>query len=154
MRDCPIPLRRRPERWEALVGRHGCCAATGGRSMVRARSFVLVAAWVLALLPGPAPAAPAYTISLGYAALHDLIPAVVGDCLEDEHHNPANGDALQRTTGGLLVWRKADIFTAFTDGHRTWVNGPLGLQQRLNSERFAWEAPPESDAAAALPDAV
>lgn len=40
----------------------------------------------------------------------------------------------------MLVWRKADNFTAFTDGFRSWVNGPRGPQQRLNSERFSWEA--------------
>jgi hypothetical protein len=79
---------------------------------------------------------------LGFARLRELVgPPTVGDCLEDEHHNPENGDGLQRTTGGLLVWRKADNFTAFTDGHRSWVNGPYGLQTRLNTERFAWEAP-------------
>ena len=42
------------------------------------------------------------------------------------HHNPQNGDGLQETTawhgkGGLMVWRKADNFTAFTDGYRTWI---------------------------------
>lgn len=77
--------------------------------------------------------------TLGFKALRDQIPGVVGACLEDVHHNPANGDGLQRTAGGLLVWRKADNFTAFTDGHRSWVNGPYGVQARLNSERFAWE---------------
>ncbi|HUX86747.1 MAG TPA: hypothetical protein VMW65_07070, partial [Chloroflexota bacterium] len=51
----------------------------------------------------------------------------------------ANGDGLQMTTRGMLVWRKADNFTAFTDGYRTWVNGPYGFQQRLNRERFCWE---------------
>jgi glucose/arabinose dehydrogenase len=76
---------------------------------------------------------------LGFAALRERLPAVVGECLEDERHNPENGDTLQRTTGGLLVWRKADNWTAFTDGHRSWVNGPNGLQSRLNGERFAWE---------------
>jgi hypothetical protein len=75
--------------------------------------------------------------------LHDLIPDVVGDCLDDERHDPSNGDALQDTTNGLLVWRKTDNWTAFTEGFRTWVNGPLGLQQRLNQERFWWEANPE-----------
>jgi hypothetical protein len=79
---------------------------------------------------------------LGFKALHDALPAIVGDCLEDERH-AANGDGLQRTTHGLLVWRKADDFTAFTDGYRTWVNGPDGVQERLNSERFPWEANPD-----------
>ncbi len=86
---------------------------------------------------------------LGFATLHTLIPQIVGSCLENEHHNSANGDALQATTGlngagGLLVWRKADNFTAFTDGFRSWVNGPFGLQVRLNTQRFFWEANPEN----------
>jgi hypothetical protein len=39
-----------------------------------------------------------------------------------------------------MVWRKADSWTAFTDGYRTWINGPFGLQQRLNTQRFPWES--------------
>ena len=83
---------------------------------------------------------------LGFATLKALIdeaegPDKVGQCLENEHFNPENGDALQRTTGGLLVWRKADNWTAFTDGYRTWINGPYGLQMRLNTEHFDWEVP-------------
>ena len=76
---------------------------------------------------------------LGFETLRDLIGHdVVGECLENEHYE-ANGDGLQQTTGGLLVWRKADNWTAFTDGYRTWINGPNGLEQRLNTERFEWE---------------
>jgi hypothetical protein len=67
--------------------------------------------------------------------------ATVGDCLQNEGFNPANGNAEQRTTKGLLVWRKADNWTAFTDGYRTWLNaGPRGVVQRLNTQRFAWES--------------
>ena len=77
---------------------------------------------------------------LGFATLRDLIGHdIVGECLENEHHG-ANGDALQQTTGGLLVWRKADNWTAFTDGYRTWINGPYGLEQRFNVELLPWEA--------------
>ena len=77
---------------------------------------------------------------LGFATLRDLIGHdIVGECLDNEHYN-AIGDSNQHTTGGLLAWRKADNWTAFTDGYRTWVNGPNGLQQRLNTERFEWEA--------------
>ena len=90
----------------------------------------------------PAEAAATCRYVLGFQTLHDLIPQQVGSCLEGEQH-ATNGDALQRTTGGLLVWRKADNWTAFTDGYRTWVNGPAGLAERLNSQRFAWEANPE-----------
>ena len=60
--------------------------------------------------------------------------------MENEHHNPENGDGLQRTTTGLMVWRKADNWTAFTNGSRTWVNGPFGVMERANTERFDWEA--------------
>ena len=64
---------------------------------------------------------------------------------ENEHYN-AIGDSNQQTTGGLLAWRKADNWTAFTDGYRTWINGPNGLEQRLNTERFEWEQDPPAPA--------
>lgn len=105
------------------------------------RIVFLVFALVMSALSIPQPtSAASCTYVLGFKALHALIPAVVGDCRVDEHHNPTNGDGLQETTGGLLVWRKADNWTAFTDGYRTWINGPNGLQERLNTQRFSWEA--------------
>ncbi len=76
---------------------------------------------------------------LGFQALHDAMPDVVGECREAQHYNALNGDALQETANGLLVWRKADNFTAFTDGYQSWVNGPYGIEQRLNTDRFDWE---------------
>ena len=91
------------------------------------------------LMPTPVSAAECRFV-LGFQTLRDLIGhEIVGECLENEHYE-ANGDSLQQTTGGLLVWRKADNWTAFTDGYRTWINGPNGLVQRLNTERFEWEA--------------
>ncbi|MCL4544039.1 MAG: hypothetical protein M1118_05495, partial [Chloroflexi bacterium] len=83
------------------------------------------------------------TFVLGFKTLQGLIPNIVGNCLTDEQHNPVNGDGLQPTANGLLVWRKADNFTAFTDGYHTWVNGPYGVQERLNTQRFPWEANPD-----------
>ena len=77
---------------------------------------------------------------LGFKALHDLIPDVVGDCLDNEQHSPATGITQQATSNGQLIWRKADNWTGFTDGQHTWINGPEGLQQRLNTERLPWEA--------------
>ena len=77
---------------------------------------------------------------LGFKTLRDLIGHdIVGECLENEHYNEIS-DSNQQTTGGLMAWRKADNWTAFTDGYRTWINGPNGLVQRLNTERFPWEA--------------
>ena len=94
----------------------------------------------------PEPSTPATSPSgcqfvLGFAALDADLPLQVGQCVDDESH-AANGDALQHTTGGMLVWRKADNWTAFTDGYHTWVNGPRGIAERLNTQRFSWEANP------------
>jgi cyclophilin family peptidyl-prolyl cis-trans isomerase len=78
--------------------------------------------------------------TLGFKALRDQIPTEVGACLENERFNPLNGNAEQRTSGGLLVWRKADNWTAFTNGATTGLNGPDGLASRPNDgPRFPWE---------------
>lgn len=102
-----------------------------------------------ALGPTPVTAQPtACRFVSGFAALRDLVGATrVGNCLEDEYVNAANGNTEQHTTGGLLVWRQVDNWTAFTDGHETWINGPEGLARRLNTDRFAWERDPLTTAA-------
>lgn len=105
-------------------------------------AFFLALGTLLAILPS-AQAAPGCQFVLGFAALHDKLPTIVGACVENEHTNVATGDSLQQTVNGLLVWRKADNWTAFTNGAHTWVNGPYGIQERLNTERFSWEANPE-----------
>ncbi|GEM_PF-6942396 len=76
---------------------------------------------------------------LGFKALADQIPDVVGTPLENERWG-SNGDSLQQTTTGLMAWRKADNWTAFTNGAMTWINGPAGVQARPNDQRFDWEA--------------
>lgn len=94
----------------------------------------------------PAPAAAQTSgceLVLGFKALQSLDPTDVGNCTDNEAHNPVNGDALQHTTNGLLVWRKADNWTAFTNGFWTWINGPNGLVKRLNTQRFPFEANPD-----------
>jgi len=88
---------------------------------------------------------------LGFKMIADQMPQELGGCLEDEHYNALNGGSLQRTANGLLVWRKLDNFTAFTDGYHTWVNGPFGIQERLNTERFDWEAVAPPAVAAPVP---
>jgi uncharacterized protein YkwD len=102
---------------------------------------------LLAPISTSASAASDCQFVLGFKALHDLDPADVGSCTSNQTF-AGNGDAVQPTSRGLLVWRKADNATAFTNGYRTWVNGPFGLQERLNTDRFPWEAP---DGAAASP---
>src|SRR5438093_2633740 len=109
----------------------------------------------LALFPAPSlQAQAACTFTLGFKALRDQIPDVVGNCLENEHFNLANGNSEQRTSGGLLVWRKADNWTAFTDGSTTWINGPEGLASRPNAGLlFPWEAAAPAVALPAVPAA-
>src|SRR5579875_1356790 len=125
------------------IRRPACRWVLGGFLVRLIRTVVVVLALSLGVLPPAAAQAQGCRFVLGFATLHGLIPGIVGACLENEHHNPVNGDGLQATTNGLLVWRKADNVTAFTDGFRTWVNGPFGLQMRLNSQRFFWEMNPE-----------
>ena len=108
------------------------------------RFVALVVAGLLVLFAAPTTAAAECEFVLGFATLKTLINLSegqdkVGDCLENERFDPVRGEAQQQTTGGLLVWHKADNWTAFTDGYRTWVNGPSGLQSRLNTEQFDWE---------------
>src|SRR6266542_3885188 len=111
--------------------------------MKAALSLVLALALQVSVWPAMTQAQASCRFVVGFAALRDLVVAQkVGSCLEDEHFNLENGNAEQRTSGGLLVWRKVDNFTAFTDGGTTWVNGPNGLQSRPNGERFAWERDP------------
>jgi hypothetical protein len=113
------------------------------RTALALLATIVSLAWQLT----PTTAQPSCQFVLGFATLRELVGAdTVGDCLEDEHFNPDNGNAEQRTTGGLLVWRKIDNFMLFTDGGTSWVNGPSGLQSRPNSERFSWEGDPVSPA--------
>ena len=104
------------------------------------KRLVALLGFALFLLLPTSVAAAECQFVLGFMTIRDLIGHdIVGECLENEHHNEI-GDSVQQTTGGLLVWRKADNWTAFTDGYRTWIIGPNGLVQRLNTERFEWEA--------------
>jgi hypothetical protein len=100
---------------------------------------VPVVAAVAVAAPAAAPEPEACGFKLGFAELRDAVgAATVGDCLEHEYF-AANGDALQRTTNGVLVWRKSSNSAAFSNGHHSWVSGPRGPQRRLNHERLAWE---------------
>jgi hypothetical protein len=91
--------------------------------------------------PALAQSAPCQYI-LGFATLHALDTADTGNCLDNQVF-AANGDAQQHTTNGLMAWRKADNWTAFTNGYWTWINGPNGLAKRLNTQRYSWEANPD-----------
>ncbi len=119
--------------------------ANPSSSLTGVSRFVLVVvAFVASILPGVQLAAAQSAgcqFVLGFQTLHDLDPTDVGDCT-DNQSSAANGDAQQHTSKGLMVWWKADNWTAFTNGYMTWINGPTGLSARLNTQRFSWEANP------------
>jgi len=72
---------------------------------------------------------------LGFKTFHDTVPDIVGDRCPNQYagrdakrnpvwvpeaeHDDGQGNRVQHTLKGLLVWRKADNWTAFTDGYRT-----------------------------------
>ena len=123
---------------------------------IKQRLVALIAAALLLLFALPTAAAADCALDPGFATLKALIeaaegPDTVGACLENGHVNPENGDLLQQTTGGLLVLRAADNRAAFTDGYRTWISGPNGLQVRLNTEQFDWEGQPDLGTVAVAP---
>ncbi|HEY8745427.1 MAG TPA: hypothetical protein VIU62_20245 [Chloroflexota bacterium] len=110
------------------------------------RLIVSLAALVYLALPASpalAQSAPPCQFILGFATLHNLDTADTGSCLDNQAF-AANGDAQEHTTNGLMAWRKADNWTAFTNGYWTWINGPNGLAKRLNTQRFSWEANPDN----------
>jgi broad specificity phosphatase PhoE len=72
--------------------------------------------------------------------MRDLVGApTVGECRENERQIPGNGNAEQRTANGILIYRALDGRLLFSTDSRTWINGPEGLIDRPNNERFAWE---------------
>jgi hypothetical protein len=120
---------------------------TSQTSAARFAGAILLA--MASLVPCQAANAQTCTFALGFATLHNQIPAIVGDCTDNVRYDGVTGDGLQGTTNGLLVWRKSDNLTAFTNGNQTWLDGPFGLETRLDAQRFFWE--PNPDALAIVP---
>jgi hypothetical protein len=114
------------------------------------RQLIAILVIVLTFLP-PARHASAQagcSFKLGFQALHDKIPEVVGDCLGDEYSNNV-GELNQPTTRGLLAFRKVDKRVVFTDGTTTWIDGPYGVVSRPNAgPPFPWETPATNPPAA------
>jgi hypothetical protein len=82
--------------------------------------------------PGQSPA-----FVLGFADLKVALGSVMGDPVECEHPNSANGDTLQQTSTGLAVYRQASNAAEFTDGWNHWALSGQGV--------IAWsgsDAPP------------
>jgi len=103
--------------------------------------MLMLAMSIQLVQPVSVTAQSAPTLQMGFATLASLIPSIVGQPTANERFDPATGQTIQPTTRGLLVWRKADNATAFTDGATTWILGPNGLEERPNDSLFAWERP-------------
>jgi hypothetical protein len=73
------------------------------------------------------PARQAATFVLGFSHLKQELGATMGDPIECEHTNPANGDRLQHTSTGLTVYRPSTGELSFTDGWRHWALTSAGL---------------------------
>jgi len=106
--------------------------------MRRSILCILVLAFALTASTTVVSAQTAPEFQLGFKVLADQIPDIVGTPVETEHY-ASNGDSIQQTTKGMMVWRKVDNWTAFTNGSTTWINGPVGMQSRLNDDIFPWE---------------
>jgi hypothetical protein len=92
--------------------------------------------------PTAPPARPSdqqFAVSSRFRSLASQIAAQVGQPTDKEKTDPATGNVLQATTGGMLIWKKSTNLTYFTDGFVTWVNGPRGLEYRQNDELLDWE---------------
>jgi hypothetical protein len=72
--------------------------------------------------PGQTPA-----FVLGFADLKLALGSVMGDPIECEHPNSANGDTLQQTSTGLAIYRQASNSPEFTDGWNHWALSSQGL---------------------------
>ncbi len=79
------------------------------------------------MFPGPILAQTSQHVTcqfiLGFRTLYDLASSEVGDCV-DNQASASNGDAQPYTTKGLMARRKADDWTAFTNGCGP---GPMAL---------------------------
>jgi hypothetical protein len=111
------------------------------KAVLRKATFVGLALALLMVLAAGTALAQQAQFRFGFGTLATLIPGVVGQPVTNEMHD-VRGNAIQQTTTGLMFWRKANNITSFTDGFRTWLLGPQGLQGRLNTDRFPWESPP------------
>jgi hypothetical protein len=67
------------------------------------------------------------SFSFGFASLHEQLGPTMGDPIECEHADPGTGDALQRTTTGIALYRRDTNTSMFTNGQEHWALTALGM---------------------------
>jgi hypothetical protein len=67
------------------------------------------------------------TFELGVARLKQQLGDTMGTPVECEHPVSANGDTIQQTTTGLVIYRAATNTVIFTDGWRHWALTSRGM---------------------------
>jgi hypothetical protein len=99
--------------------------------------------------PPPAPAPPPPPVAqgpcqfvLGFLFLHQQLQGIDGNCTSNEQPNPDNGDSLQTTENGLMVYQASTNTMRWTNGYETYTYSACGLQRRLNTQTFVWETDP------------
>src|SRR5205085_194279 len=83
------------------------------------------------------------TFVLGFAQLHDTLgDAVMGEPVECEHANAANGETLQQPTTGLAIYRPSTGELSFTDGWRYWALTPASTVAREGDDQMPAQPQP------------
>lgn len=99
------------------------------RLLVALGLMLTVAARAAPLLAAPEYCAPGESpeFRFGFAFLRSQLGETMGQPVECEHGNPANGDTLQNTTTGLAFYRRYTNTPTFTDGWNHWAWTSAGL---------------------------
>ena len=114
------------------------------RVIMRLLTVGLIAVALTLLVAGTSRTESGPEFRFGFKAFANQIPDVVGAPLENEHFDSVAGVMLQKTTTGVMTWSKADNQVSFTDGGRTWIQGPSGVQLQADEVEVSEEAPPVS----------
>ncbi|MBV8718103.1 MAG: hypothetical protein JOZ65_23800 [Chloroflexi bacterium] len=125
--DAPERVHRAFARWLLAVSVLAASLVASSSASAQAASFC------------DAGQAPAF--EFGFADLKYALGYIMGDPLECEHPNSANGDTLQQTTTGLAIYRQATNTPEFTDGWNHWALMDQGLTAWTDAEQPAAGTP-------------
>jgi hypothetical protein len=121
--------------------RHSVSSRWRPRYLLMGCEGLLLALLLAAILGAPSSSVAAQTtpaMGEGFRILAEQIPGGVGEVIDAESPT-AEGDIIQHTTLGELLWRKIDNVPIFSDETTAWLDGPYGLQSRPAGSTFLWE---------------